>query len=72
MASAPFSPASCSRSSAGHSPRACPHCGSRDICRSRVRGVIERHIVRALRFYPHRCESCDRRFYVQLSSSEIP
>jgi hypothetical protein len=35
--------------------RNCPHCGSKDIHPCRVRGVIERHVVRALRFFPHWC-----------------
>jgi predicted RNA-binding Zn-ribbon protein involved in translation (DUF1610 family) len=51
--------------------RLCPHCGSREVHRSRARGIIERHIVRAFRFYPHRCESCDRRFYAYLSTNEL-
>ena len=66
MASLPFSPAGHSERVPGRFYRSCPHCGSREIHRSRARGIIERHIVSILRFYPHRCESCDSRFYIQV------
>ena len=47
--------------------RSCPYCRCLDIHRSHARGIIERHLARFFRLYPHRCESCDCRFYVQLS-----
>jgi hypothetical protein len=43
----------------------CPHCRSKDIHRCRVRGIIERHVVRAFHFFPHWCADCDRRFYLR-------
>jgi hypothetical protein len=42
----------------------CPSCSSREICRSRRRGVLERVLLRPLLIRPHRCRSCDFRFYV--------
>jgi hypothetical protein len=71
MASIPFAPTNYSRSHPSPQGHTCPHCGSRSVYRSPARGIIERHMVRALRFYPHRCQSCDRRFYAQLSNNEI-
>jgi hypothetical protein len=64
MTTQPLSPAGHSVRMPGRFYRSCPHCGSREIHRSRARGIIERHIVSILRFYPHRCESCDSRFYM--------
>ena len=71
MASAPFAPPNYSHTRPSRSHRVCPHCGSQEIHRSHARGIIERHIVRAFRFYPHRCEACDRRFYLQLSGQDL-
>ena len=52
--------------------RTCPHCGSDEVYRSRARGIIERHVVRVLRFFPYRCFACDRRFYLHLAGHEGP
>jgi hypothetical protein len=59
-----------SKPNAFHRP--CPYCGSKAVHRSRARGIIERHIVRFFRLYPHRCECCDRRFYVRVSDGNLP
>lgn len=48
---------------------ACPHCQSDQIYRQRARGIIERHVVRAFRFYPFWCAGCDRRFYLRAEKS---
>lgn len=48
--------------------RICPHCGGREIYRCRARGIIERHVARAFRLFPHWCAECDQRFYVRLVS----
>lgn len=71
MATPPLLPSSHSRRRPDSSHPACPHCGSREIHRSHAHGIIERHIVRAFRFYPYRCELCERRFYIHLSSNEL-
>jgi len=71
MSTVPLSPPNYSHTRPARPRRACPHCGSSEIYRSHARGIVERHIVRAFRFYPHRCAECDRRFYVHLSSKEV-
>ena len=43
--------------------RCCPQCGSRDICRSRREGIIEKYILPLLRLRPFHCEDCARRYY---------
>lgn len=43
----------------------CPHCHSDEIYRQRARGILERHVVRAFRFFPFWCAACDRRFYLR-------
>src|ERR1041385_6975941 len=40
----------------------CPHCKTDQIHRSRRRGLIERCAARA-GYYPHRCRTCDARFF---------
>ena len=67
MATLPISPAS-PRSTLKIDRHFCPRCGSREVHRSHARGIVERRVLRMLRFYPHRCECCDRRFYIWLSS----
>ena len=71
MATVPVSRANYRRVPSKTHRRSCPFCGGQEIHRSRARGIIERHIVRTFRFYPHRCESCDRRFYVKLLASDL-
>jgi len=44
-------------------PAACVKCHSREIRRSRRRGVIEFALKRLFRIVPWRCECCQRRFY---------
>jgi len=72
MATHPISPAEYAHTTRHRVHRSCPYCGSREIHRSHARGIIERHVVRVFRFYPHRCESCDRRFFAHLPSKELP
>lgn len=64
MATLPLSSSGHSQSMPSRFRRSCPHCGSREVHRSRARGIIERHILQAFRFHPYRCESCDSRFYL--------
>ena len=47
----------------------CTHCGSDEIYRQRTRGLIERHIFKALHFLPYWCAGCDKRFYVRSHKS---
>ncbi len=48
-----------------HYPRTkrCPHCGSRDIQRSRRRGLLERLFLPVVLRRPFKCERCLHRFY---------
>ena len=41
----------------------CPRCGSDWVCRSWRNGIFEQHVLRALRYNPYYCDSCNRRFY---------
>jgi len=68
MATMPIPSATPSMSAKQFRKQICPHCGSKDIHRCRARGIIERHVVRALNFFPHWCADCDRRFYLHLLS----
>jgi hypothetical protein len=68
MATMPIPSATPSMSANQFRRRICPHCGGKDIHRCRARGIIERHVVRAFRFFPHWCADCDRRFYLRLVS----
>jgi hypothetical protein len=74
MATLPISPADplgASHSKPKKSParHICPHCSGEEVYRQRARGIIERHVVRAIRFFPFWCASCDRRFYLHEASS---
>jgi hypothetical protein len=51
--------------------RECPVCGSHFFARSHRRGFFERHILRALRIRPYRCNACDCRFYCRGSSTRL-
>lgn len=44
----------------------CPYCGCVEVYRTRSRGIIERHLLPMMHLGPHRCTSCDRRFYAWL------
>lgn len=70
MATLPVSTSGHSESAPNRFNQSCPYCRGRDIRRSHARGIIERHIARFFRLYPHRCESCDCRFYVRLPGSQ--
>jgi hypothetical protein len=52
--------------------RSCSHCGSEEIYRQRPRGIIERHVARAFKFFPYWCAGCDRRCYLRSSHSPRP
>ena len=41
----------------------CPICGSRDIHRSRRRGIAEQIVCRLTPVRPFRCNACDSRIY---------
>ncbi len=44
---------------------ACPMCGSKDLYRSRGRGIYERVVLRVFDRYPYRCKQCGVRFYTK-------
>lgn len=44
------------------SVQSCPLCGSKDVRRSKMAGVTDR-MRTAIGFHPHRCRSCQGRFY---------
>ena len=60
------------QSAASRVRQTCPHCGSRNIHRSHSKGIIERHVMRVFRYYPHRCEVCGVRFYARLAALRKP
>jgi hypothetical protein len=41
----------------------CPHCQSKDIRRSKRRGMFESSVLSLMPVRPFRCKDCDRRFY---------
>jgi hypothetical protein len=43
--------------------RKCPKCGSSDVHRSPMRGIVERDVLRAIGIHVYRCERRDRRYY---------
>jgi ribosomal protein L37AE/L43A len=49
----------------------CSSCGSKDVRRSQMRGLLE-SILKVVGVHAYRCEDCDRRFYGtgQLKKSE--
>jgi DNA-directed RNA polymerase subunit RPC12/RpoP len=49
----------------------CTHCGSEEIFRQRPLGLIERHLLRALRFVPYWCATCNTRFYLRVRTSPV-
>jgi hypothetical protein len=47
----------------------CTQCGSEEIFRQRPLGLIERHLLRALRFVPYWCATCNTRSYLRVRRS---
>jgi DNA-directed RNA polymerase subunit RPC12/RpoP len=45
--------------------RTCPECGSIEVSRSRLRGVLEHYVLRALQIHPYRCMTCEHRFVLK-------
>lgn len=45
----------------------CPKCGSTHIRRSQRRGFVERWLSLLLGYFPFRCDTCERRFYLRAS-----
>jgi DNA-directed RNA polymerase subunit RPC12/RpoP len=43
----------------------CPRCASKELRRSRGRGIFERILLRAIGKFPYRCDECDLRFYAK-------
>lgn len=41
--------------------RSCPYCRSRDIRRSRRRGLMEKYVLPLILLRPYRCMQCDLR-----------
>jgi hypothetical protein len=62
----PFNPAKPPRSR-----QTCRHCGSGEIVRQRARGIIERHLMQSLHFFPFWCVTCDRRSYLRIASDHV-
>jgi hypothetical protein len=61
-------PATMTQTSTTHAK--CPRCGCGAVYRSRRRGLIERHLFRAIHLRPYRCENCDSRFYIRRITRE--
>jgi DNA-directed RNA polymerase subunit RPC12/RpoP len=51
--------------------RACPHCESTMVCRSRRHGVTE-SLLRVLSIVPFRCEECGKRFFAWAKKAGHP
>jgi predicted Zn-ribbon and HTH transcriptional regulator len=43
--------------------RRCPICNSKNVARSRRRGVLDFLVLPLLLLRPFRCQSCDNRYY---------
>jgi len=41
----------------------CPKCGSAEVRRSHMRGLVERGVLKLVGVKAYRCESCDWRYY---------
>jgi ribosomal protein L37AE/L43A len=41
----------------------CPKCGSGEVRRSHMRGVLGRGLLKMMGVKAYRCESCDLRYY---------
>jgi transposase-like protein len=51
-------------------PVHCPRCQSKEVRRSKRRGIFELSLLSMVPMRPYRCEDCDRRFYAFTSSTE--
>jgi hypothetical protein len=49
---------------------ACPHCNSKNIHRSKRRGIFESYVLSLVPIRPFRCEDCDCRFYAFASPTD--
>jgi hypothetical protein len=41
----------------------CPHCHSKNISKSKRRGLLESMVLKLVNVRPYRCLACDSRFY---------
>jgi rubredoxin len=41
----------------------CPSCGSGEVRRSQMKGILERGLLKAVGVHAYRCERCDLRYY---------
>jgi predicted RNA-binding Zn-ribbon protein involved in translation (DUF1610 family) len=48
---------------ANHKRQQCPKCGSKEVRRSQMRGIVERGVLKLVGVKAYRCESCDWRYY---------
>ena len=44
-------------------PIHCPQCQSKNISKSKRRGLLESVVYRLIHVRPYRCQSCDLRFF---------
>jgi len=43
--------------------RKCAKCGSEEVRRSQMRGLVERSVLKMVGVRAYRCETCDWRYY---------